>query len=57
MVFAEVGLADLIWTAIWVFFLIMFIWLFIAIVNDVIRDHELSGWVGPAGWWASSCSP
>jgi Short C-terminal domain/Phospholipase_D-nuclease N-terminal len=49
MVFAEVDLGDLIWTTIWVFFLIMFIWLFIAIVSDLFRDHEVSGW-GKAAW-------
>jgi hypothetical protein len=43
MLVADVGLADLIWTSIWIFFLIMFIWLFIAIVSDLFRDHELSG--------------
>ena len=43
MVLADVTLGDLIWTSIWVFFLIMFIWLFIAIVGDLFRDHELSG--------------
>src|SRR5690606_16317619 len=43
MVFADVDLGDLILTAIWVFFLILFIWLFIAIVSDLFRDHELSG--------------
>lgn len=49
MVFADVHLADLIWTTIWVFFLIMFIWLFISIVGDVFRDRELSG-VAKAIW-------
>lgn len=43
MVLAEVGLSDLIWTAVWVFFLIMAIWVFIAIVSDLFQDHELSG--------------
>lgn len=43
MLLAEVNLADMIWTTIWVFFLLMFIWLFIAIVGDLFRDHELSG--------------
>jgi hypothetical protein len=43
MVLADVNLGDLIWTSIWIFFLIMFIWLFIAIVSDLFRDHELSG--------------
>ena len=49
MLLADVGLADLIWTSIWIFFLIMFIWLFIAIVSDLFRDHEVSGW-GKAVW-------
>jgi hypothetical protein len=49
MVFAEVGLGDLIWTTIWIFFLVMFIWLFISIVGDLFRDDSLSGW-GKAGW-------
>jgi uncharacterized membrane protein YcjF (UPF0283 family) len=44
VVFAEVGLSDLIWTSLWVFFLIMVIWVFIAIVTDLFRDHELTGW-------------
>ncbi|MGH9211402.1 MAG: SHOCT domain-containing protein [Acidimicrobiales bacterium] len=44
MVFAEVGLSDLIWTTIWVFFLVMFIWVFITVVGDLFRDHTLSGW-------------
>jgi Short C-terminal domain/Phospholipase_D-nuclease N-terminal len=49
MVLADVSLGDLIWTTIWVFFLIMFIWLFIAIVSDLFRDHEVSGWA-KAAW-------
>jgi hypothetical protein len=43
MVIAEVGLSDLIWTSVWIFFLIMFISVFIAIVNDLFRDHTTSG--------------
>jgi hypothetical protein len=49
MVLADVNLGDLIWTSIWIFFLIMFIWLFIAIVSDLFRDHEESG-VAKAVW-------
>jgi hypothetical protein len=49
MLLAEVSLGDLIWTSIWIFFLIMFIWLFIAIVSDLFQDHEVSGW-GKAAW-------
>jgi hypothetical protein len=44
MLLADVHLSDLIWTTIWVFFLVMFIWVFIAVVSDLFRDHTLSGW-------------
>lgn len=43
MVFADINLGDLLWTALWVFMLVMFIWVFIAIVSDLFRDHEVSG--------------
>jgi hypothetical protein len=49
MVVADVSLGDLIWTTIWIFFLIMFIWVFIMIVTDLFRDHQLSGWA-KAAW-------
>jgi hypothetical protein len=49
MVLAEVNLGDLLWTSLWVFMLVMFIWVFIAIVSDLFRDHELSGWM-KAAW-------
>lgn len=49
MVLADVHLSDLIWTSLWIFFLIMFIWVFISIVSDLFRDHELSG-VAKAVW-------
>jgi hypothetical protein len=49
MVIAEVGFAELFWTVLWLFFLFMFIWVFVALVSDLFRDHELSGWA-KAGW-------
>jgi hypothetical protein len=49
MVIAEVGLGELLWWTIELFFLFMFIWIFIALIADIFRDHELSGW-GKAGW-------
>jgi Phospholipase_D-nuclease N-terminal/Short C-terminal domain len=49
VVIADVSLGDLIWTTIWVFFLILFIWVFIAIISDLFRDHSTSG-VGKALW-------
>jgi hypothetical protein len=49
MVLADVGLGDLLWTALWVFMLVLIIWVFIAIVSDLFRDHEVSGWA-KAAW-------
>jgi hypothetical protein len=49
MLIAEVGLAELLWWTIELFFLFMFIWIFVMLIADIFRDHELSGW-GKAGW-------
>ena len=49
MVLAEMDFPDLFWTVLWLFFLFMFIWVFVALVSDIFRDHELSGW-GKAVW-------
>jgi hypothetical protein len=49
MVVAEVGFAELFWTVLSLFFLFMFIWVFVALLSDLFRDHELSGWA-KAGW-------
>jgi len=49
MVIAEVGFAELFWTVVWLFFVFMFIWVFVALVSDLFRDHELSG-VAKAAW-------
>ena len=49
MMLADVGFAELFWTMLWLFFLFMFIWVFVALVTDIFRDHELSGW-GKAAW-------
>ena len=44
MLIADVGLAELLWTTLWLFFLFMFIWIFVILISDIFRDHELSGW-------------
>jgi hypothetical protein len=49
MFYAEVGFAELFWTMLWLFFLFMFIWVFVALLSDLFRDHELSGWA-KAAW-------
>ena len=49
MLIADVGLGELLWWTIELFFLFMFIWIFVVLITDIFRDHELSGW-GKAGW-------
>ena len=49
MLIAEVGLAELLWWTIELFFLFLFIWIFIILISDIFRDHSLSGW-GKAAW-------
>ena len=49
MLIADVGLGALLWWTIELFFLFMFIWIFIALISDIFRDHSLSGW-GKAAW-------
>lgn len=44
MLIADVGLAELLWTTLWIFFLFMFIWVFVILITDIFRDHEMSGW-------------
>lgn len=44
MVLADYDLGDAILTALWVFFLIMWLWILIAIITDLFRDHSVSGW-------------
>jgi hypothetical protein len=49
MVLAEIWLHDLVLTALWVFGLVLIIWVFIAIITDLFRDQEASGWA-KAAW-------
>lgn len=43
------SLWDVMVSIFWFFVLFAWIWLLIAILGDIFRDHELSGW-GKAGW-------
>lgn len=43
------SLGDVILSMFWFMLLFAWIWLLIAIISDIFRDHELSGW-GKAGW-------
>jgi ABC-type transport system involved in multi-copper enzyme maturation permease subunit len=49
MLLAEIGQGELLWTTFAIFFLFLYIWVFIAIFSDLIRDHEMSG-VAKALW-------
>jgi Short C-terminal domain/Phospholipase_D-nuclease N-terminal len=49
VVLAETTFIDVFWSTLVFFFWVMAIWLFIALLGDVIRRNDLSGW-GKAGW-------
>jgi len=42
MVLADYSLGDAILTALWIFFLIIWLWILIAIISDLFRDHTVS---------------
>ncbi len=44
MPFADVNFGDLLLLVFEVFLFVIWIWILIAIISDLFRDHELSGW-------------
>ena len=42
-------LADLLWTFVLFFALLVYFWLIITVFGDLFRRHDVSGW-GKAGW-------
>lgn len=46
---ADVSFGQFVWVMIEMFFLFMFIWIFIGVIADLFRDHQISGW-GKAAW-------
>lgn len=49
MLIADFNLGDALLVALEIFFLVLYLWILFAIIGDLFRDHELSGW-GKAGW-------
>lgn len=49
MVFAEFGSGQVLWSLIWMFLFIIWLWLLFSVFNDLFRDHALSGWA-KAAW-------
>jgi hypothetical protein len=49
VVLAETTFLDIFWSMMVFFFWVMAIWLFIALIGDVLRRDDLSGF-GKAGW-------
>ena len=43
MILAEFTIGDALLTTLSIFFVIIWIWILIAIISDLFRDHELSG--------------
>jgi len=46
---ADYPFLNILWTMIIFFVWVVWIWMMIAILSDVFRRHDLSGW-GKAGW-------
>ena len=44
MILAAYELGDALLTALSIFFFVIWIWIVIAILMDLFRDHDLSGW-------------
>jgi len=49
MVLADTTFLDVFWWMVVMFFWVMALWIFIALIGDVFRRDDLSG-VGKAGW-------
>ena len=49
MFLADINLGEALLLALEIFFFVIWIWILIVILNDIFRDHELSGWA-KAAW-------
>jgi ABC-type multidrug transport system fused ATPase/permease subunit len=46
---ADISFGELLLVTLQVFLFVIWIWILITILNDLFRDHEMSGW-GKAAW-------
>jgi hypothetical protein len=46
---AEFGTGQVFWSLLWLAMFFIWIWLFIVVVGDIFRSHDLGGW-GKALW-------
>ncbi|HKH22821.1 MAG TPA: SHOCT domain-containing protein [Solirubrobacterales bacterium] len=51
MLLAEFGLGEALLTTLSFFMFVIWIWIMVAILSDLFRDHEISGWA-KAAWVA-----
>lgn len=49
MPFADISFGDLLLLVVEIFLVVIWIWILIAIIGDLFRDHGMSGW-GKAAW-------
>jgi hypothetical protein len=49
LIAAEWGVGQLVWSMLWFFMFVIWIWMIITIFSDVVRSEDLSGW-GKAIW-------
>lgn len=49
MLIAEISFGEALLLVLEVFLFVAWLWILFAIISDLFRDHEISGW-GKAGW-------
>jgi Short C-terminal domain/Phospholipase_D-nuclease N-terminal len=49
LLIADFSLGDALLVVVEIFFFVLYLWILFAIIGDLFRDHEVSGW-GKAGW-------
>jgi Phospholipase_D-nuclease N-terminal/Short C-terminal domain len=49
LIAADWGVGELLWSMLWFFMFVIWIWMIIVIFSDIFRSEDLSGW-GKAFW-------